>query len=553
MIKPVIITIDDDPEVLRTITQDLRHHYGSKFRVMSSNSGQKILATLEELQKRKEHIALFLVDQRMPNLTGVEFLEHAKDLYPLAKRVLFTAYADTKAAIHAINKANIDYYLSKPWLPPEVNLYPVLDDLLEVWSSQTHTSFDGIQVIGPRWSPKTHQTKDFLAKHHIPYVWRNLDQDPKGYELITQTQKTSGNLPLVVFPDGKIMESPSNQIIAETLGLKTRPEMPFYDLVVVGGGPAGLASAVYGSSEGLNTVLIEREAPGGQAGTSSRIENYLGFPVGLTGGDLARRAVAQANKFGTEILSPQEVTSIEVDGQYRVVTLADGSELSCHALIIATGVSYVKLKVPGIEQLNGAGIYYGAAITEAISCCDDDVYIVGGANSAGQAAMCLSEYARSVTLLVRGDSLEAKMSQYLVDRIEATENITVKLRTEVVEALGEDKLTALKLKNAQTDEIETVQANALFIFIGAKPNTCWLDGFVERDAKGFIITGPNLLRSETQGQPWPLRRPPFLFETSIPGVFAIGDVRSQSVKRVASAVGEGSIAVQFVHQYLSSF
>ncbi|WP_013334600.1 FAD-dependent oxidoreductase [Gloeothece verrucosa] len=553
MAKPVIITLDDDPQVLRTIVQDLRNKYGAKFRVISSDSSEKILETLEALKKRQESVALFLVDQRMPKMTGVEFLEQAKDLFPDAKRALLTAYADTNAAIDAINKAQVHYYLLKPWLPPEINLYPVLNDLLEIWQANSIQVFEGLQVIGFRWSPKSHQTKDFLARHHIPYIWRDMEKDSTAIELLSDLNLEASKFPIVVFPNGQKMECPSNQKIAEIIGLKTRAEMPFYDLVVIGGGPAGLAASVYASSEGLKTVLLEKEAPGGQAGTSSRIENYLGFPMGLTGSDLARRAVAQAQKFGTEIISPQEVASICLEGQYRVVTLADGTKLSCHALIIASGVSYVKLNIPGIDHLNGAGVYYGAAITEAISCRNDDVYIVGGANSAGQAAMCLCEYARSVTLVIRGESLGTKMSKYLVDRIEASPNIYVKVFTEVVEVLGEDKLTGLKLANSKTGKVETVAANALFIFIGAKPNTDWLQDFVERDDNGFILTGPSLMKEKKALAEWPLLRPPFLFETNIPGTFAIGDVRSGSVKRVASAVGEGAMAVQFVHQYLSSF
>lgn len=554
MAKPVIVTIDDDAEVLRTITRDLRHQYGSSFRIIPSNSSTQILTTLQEMKQRQQLVALFLVDQRMPQMTGVEFLERARQMFPEAKRALITAYADSKAAIDAINKAKIDYYLLKPWLPAHVHLYPVLDDLLEIWQDKSFSVFfDGVQVLGYRWSPKTHTVKDFLARHHVPYIWRDLETDCYAVELINQADLDSSKLPILLFPDGSKLESPSIFNIAEKIGLKTDAEMPFYDLVIIGGGPAGLAAAVYGSSEGLNTVLIEKQAPGGQAGTSSRIENYLGFPVGLTGGDLARRAVAQAYKFGTEILTPQEVTSVRAEGQYRIVTLANGKELTCHALIIATGVDYIKLKVPGIAKLSGAGIYYGAAITEAISCKDSDVYIIGGANSAGQAAMYLSKYANSVTLLIRGESLEAKMSQYLIEQIKATNNIKVRLSTQVIEALGENQLESITLKNSQTGKVETVPTQALFIFIGAKPNTNWLNDFVLRNKKGFILTGSDLLQSKQRPASWNVNREPFLFETSVPGVFAIGDVRYQSVKRVASAVGEGSVAVRFVHQYLASF
>lgn len=553
MTKPLIITIDDDLEVLHTLTQDLRHQYEAFFRVLPSSSSQKVLETLPKLKQRNERIAMFLADQRMPQMSGVEFLEKTIDFFPHAKRALLTAYADTNAAIAAINKAKIDYYLMKPWLPPEMNLYPILNDLLEVWQASFRPPFEGVQVIGDRWSPQTHQIKDFLARHHVPYFWRDLEKDKQANQLVISTKSDSSQLPLVFFPDGSHLKAPSNLEVAQKIGLKTRAEMPFYDLIIVGGGPAGLAAAVYGSSEGLNTMLLEREAPGGQAGTSSRIENYLGFPTGLTGGDLARRAVAQAYKFGTEILTPQEVTRVRVEGQYRIVTLTDGTELSCHALIIATGVAYTRLKVPGSKRLVSAGLYYGAAVSQAVSCSGDKVYVVGGANSAGQAAMCLSEYARSVTLLVRGDSLNRKMSKYLIDRIEATGNITVKLFTQVVEVLGKEKLEAIHLANSKTGEVYSTSANALFVFIGSKPNTNWLQGLVEQDEKGFILTGSDLLQGKTSPKKWSLERVPFPFETSVPGIFAIGDVRYQSIKRVASAVGEGSVAVRFVHQYLSSF
>lgn len=555
MAKPVIVTVDDDVEVLRTISRELRNQYGDSFRIIPSNSSKQTLETLHQIKQRQQQsVALFLVDQRMPQMTGVEFLEQARKIFPDAKRALITAYADSKAAIDAINKAQVDYYLLKPWLPAHVNLYPVLDDLLEVWQDKSlSTFFDGVQVFGYRWSPETHTVKDFLAGHHIPYIWRDLEKEPTAVELINQTDLDYPKLPILLFPDGSQLESPSILSIAEKIGLQTDAQMPFYDLVIIGGGPAGLASAVYGSSEGLKTVLIEKQAPGGQAGTSSRIENYLGFPVGLTGGDLARRAVAQAYKFGTEILSPQEVTGIRIEGQYRIVTLANGKELNCHALIIATGVSYIKLKVPGIEKLSGAGVYYGAAITEAISCKDNDVCIIGGANSAGQAAMYLSKYASSVTLLVRGKSLTAKMSQYLIEQIEATNNIKVRLSTQVVEVSGQKQLESITLEESTTGKVKTVTTQALFVFIGAKPNTNWLHDFVLRDQKGFIFTGSDSLQAKQKPESWTVDRDPFLLETSVPGIFATGDVRYQSVKRVASAVGEGSVAVQFVHQYLASF
>lgn len=554
MAKPAIITIDDDLEVLRTITRDLRHQYGSSFRIIPSNSGKQILETLQDLKERQHYVALFLVDQRMPQMTGVEFLERAREMFPEAKRALITAYADSKAAMDAINKAKVDYYLLKPWFPAHVNLYPVLDDLLEIWQDNSFlTFFEGVQVLGYRWSPKTHKIKDFLARHHVPYVWRDLEKDASAAKVVIHKDLDCSKLPLLIFPDGFQLKSPSILDIANKVGLKTNAQMPFYDLIIVGGGPAGLASAVYGSSEGLKTVLIEKEAPGGQAGTSSRIENYLGFPAGLMGGDLARRAVAQAYKFGTEILTPQEVTSIRTEGQYRIVTLVNGKELNCHALIIATGVSYIKLKIPGVERLVGAGVYYGAAITEAISCSGNDVHIIGGANSAGQAAMFLAKYARTVTLLVRGESLQAKMSQYLIDQINSTDNIKVRLSTQAVEALGKNQLESIIFTDLKTGKRETIATQALFIFIGAKPNTTWLQDLVWLDRAGFVLTGLDLVRDQRKPKSWTVNREPFLYETSVPGIFAIGDVRSQSVKRVASAVGEGSVAVRFVHQYLASF
>lgn len=552
MAKPVLVTIDDDPEVLRSIERDLRNEYSENFRVLRADSGEAALEALKKLKLRNQPVALLLVDQRMPNMTGVEFLEQAMKIVPDAKRALLTAYADTDEAIRAINKAKIDYYLMKPWSPPELGLYPVLNDLLEVWKTAFLPPFEGVRVIGDRWSPKTHQVKDFLARNHIPYRWLNIESE-EGRKLSEQANPDQLKLPLLLFPDGSHLVHPTSLQIAEKIGLKTRPKMPFYDVVIVGAGPAGLAAAVYAASEGLRTVIVEKEAPGGQAGTSSRIENYLGFPVGLAGGDLARRAVAQAHKFGAEILTPEEVTSVRVENQYRIVTLADGSELSSHTLIIATGVSYRKFNVPGSDRLTGAGVYYGAAITEAINYQGEDVFIVGAGNSAGQAAMHLSKYARSVTLLVRGDSLKKSMSKYLIDQIEQTDNIVVKVFTEVTEMLGKGKLEAITMTNSKTGDVETLPASALFNFIGAMPHTNWLQGVVERDEKGFILTGTELLHDrEIRLKGWCLPRLPYLLETNVPGIFAVGDVRYQSVKRVASAVGEGSIAIQFIHEYLSS-
>ncbi|BAZ70794.1 MAG: FAD-dependent oxidoreductase [Pelatocladus maniniholoensis HA4357-MV3] len=551
MAKPVLITIDDDPEVLRSIERDLRREYGENFRVLRADSGQMALETLKKLKLRNHPVALLLVDQRMPNMTGVEFLEQAKEIFPDAKRALLTAYADTDEAIRAINKAKIDYYLMKPWTPPEQGLFPVLNDLLEIWKKTYLPCFEGVRVIGDRWSPKTHQIKDFLARNHIPYQWLDIESE-EGNKLSSYTNPDHVNLPLLFFPDGSHLLQPTNIQIAEKIGLKTRAEMPFYDVIIVGAGPAGLAAAVYAASEGLHTVIVEKEAPGGQAGTSSRIENYLGFPVGLTGGDLARRAVAQAQKFGAEILTPQEVKGLRVDGQYRYITLADGSEISSHTVIIATGVSYRKLNVRGCDKLTGAGVYYGSAMTEAMGYQGEDVFIVGAGNSAGQAAIHLSRYARSVTLLVRRDSLKKSMSKYLIDQIKQTNNIIVKVLSEATEVFGKDKLEAITITNLLTNEVETLPACALFIFIGATPHTNWLQDIVERDPKGYIMTGPDVLHGQMYPKGWTLSRSPYLLETNIPGILAVGDVRYQSVKRVASAVGEGSIAIQFIHQYLSS-
>ncbi|QSJ20272.1 FAD-dependent oxidoreductase [Nostoc sp. UHCC 0702] len=552
MAKPVILTLDDDLEVLQAIELDLRKEYGDRFRVVRSNSPKTALEVLQKLKLRNESAALFLVDQRMPQMSGVEFLEQAIEIFPLTKRVLLTAYADTNAAIRAINKAKIDYYLLKPWDPPEERLYPILNDLLEVWQACFRPPFEGVRVVGSRWSPRLYQIKDFLARNHVPYQWLNIESD-EGDRLVSYTISSDTKCQaLVIFPDGSHLVEPTNTQIAEKIGLKTRPKMPFYDLTIVGAGPAGLAAAVYGASEGLRTVLIEREAPGGQAGTSSRIENYLGFPGGVHGGDLAKRAVTQAQKFGTEILSPQEVIDVRLNGQYRLITLADGSQLSTHTLIIATGVSYRKFNIPGSEKLTGAGIYYGAAMTEALTCKGEDVFIVGAGNSAGQAAVYLSKYAGSVNLVVRGDSLKKSMSQYLIDQIEDIDNINVKVLTQVKEFIGEDKLEAISIFNSITGEVETLPTNALFSFIGAKPRTDWLQDIVERDEHGFILTGANAIRNGMSPKGWTIERDPFFLETNVPGIFAIGDVRCNSVKRVASAVGEGAIAVQLIHQYLAS-
>ncbi|HEU4741360.1 MAG TPA: FAD-dependent oxidoreductase [Meiothermus sp.] len=558
MAKPVILTVDDDPQVLGAIAQDLRREYGADYRIVRAESGPEALDALAQLKERGDPVALLLCDHRMPQMDGVEFLERSKRLYPEAKRALLTAYADTEAAIRAINKVRIDYYLMKPWDPPERELYPVLDDLLADWRASYRPPFEGVRLLGHRWSPQTHNLKDFLARNHVPYQNLDLETSPEAQELYARLGEV--RLPVVLLPDGNRLENPSPVELAKEVGLKTQADNPFYDLVIVGGGPAGLAAAVYGASEGLKVVMIEREAPGGQAGTSSRIENYLGFPAGLSGGDLARRAVAQARKFGAEILNPASVQGLRAEGQYRILTLEDGAEISCHTVLIATGVNYRKLPVPGLDKLTGAGVYYGAAITEAQTCKGEEVYVVGGGNSAGQAAMYLAQFAKKVTILVRGTGLSATMSRYLIDQIESTPNITLRPCCQVAEVHGEDHLEALTLEyrpsrgagapslaDANRATTEQVATSALFIFIGALPHTDWLGDQVARDERGFVLTGPDLPPGA-----WKLERDPFLTETHLPGVFAAGDVRHQSVKRVASAVGEGSITVQFIHQYLET-
>ncbi|MEM1290994.1 MAG: FAD-dependent oxidoreductase [Cyanobacteria bacterium P01_H01_bin.162] len=552
MSKPAILTVDDDAEVLQAIARDLRQQYGDRYRIVRANSGQDALEAVQQLKLRNDTVALFLADQRMPQMSGVEFLEQATAVFPEAKRALLTAYADTDAAIRAINAARLDYYLLKPWDPPVEKLYPVLDDLLNDWLAHFHPEFQGIRVIGDRWSANSHRIKDFLARNQIPYRWLDVERDADAQKLLTYAEAQTPCLPLVLFADGEAQPNPDNLQIAEKIGLQTQAANPFYDLVIVGGGPGGLAAAVYGASEGLRTVMIEREAPGGQAGTSSRIENYLGFPVGLSGSDLARRAVTQAKRFGVEILTPQEATGIRLKDDYRVVTLADGSELASHAVILAMGVSWRRLNVPGTERLTGAGVYYGAAQTEAIACQGEEVFVVGGANSAGQAAMYFSRFASKVVMLVRGESLTKSMSQYLIEQIDATDNIEVWTHSSVIEAKGDSNLEALTIQNSQTGEAQTLPAKSLFIFIGARPYTDWLGHDIARDERGFILTGPDQAFSDQAIEPWRLERTPYLLETTVPGIFAVGDVRHGSVKRVASGVGEGSICVQFVHQYLSN-
>jgi thioredoxin reductase (NADPH) len=549
MKKPIIVAVDDDPEVLQAIGQDIRREYGERFRVIRVDSGSRALDVLRQVKLASEIVALLLADQRMPGMTGVAFLDEARRLFPEAKRALLTAYADTDAAIKAINDVRLDYYLMKPWDPPEDRLYPVLDDLLDDWLAGFRPEFDGIRVVGHRWSPESHAVRDFLARNQVPFRWLDLATEPAAQELLDLARPGEGALPVLVFSDGSVLECPSNQRVAEKIGLRRRAEVPLYDLVVVGAGPAGLAAAVYGASEGLKTAVVERHAAGGQAGMSSRIENYLGFPSGLSGDDLARRALTQARRFGTELLLTHEVAGLSADEGSVGVALGDGTEVRAHSLIIATGVAYRRLEVPGVEALTGRGVYYGAAMTEAASVRGEDVYIVGGANSAGQAAVFFAGFARSVTLLVRGPSLSASMSHYLIDRIERAPNIHVCPRTEVERALGDDHLEALVLKNAATGTAETVPARAMFVFIGAVPPTDWLTGAVLLDDRGFVLTGPDVL-AVGKGA-WKLDRHPFLLESSVPGVFAAGDVRHGSGKRVATAVGEGAMAVMSVWQYRS--
>ena len=554
MAKPAIITVDDDAEVLRAIERDLRRKYAGDYRILRADSGKTAMEIVRELKVRNDVVALFLVDQRMPQMSGVEFLEQAIKIFPDAKRVLLTAYSDTDAAIAAINEAGINHYLLKPWDPPAENLYPVLDDLLDDWRADYRPPFEGIRVLGNRWSPHSHNVKDLLSRNHIPYRWLDIETaetDSEVKQLIDSLDDDErARLPLLVFADGTRMAQPDPSEVAEKVGLKTHATEAFYDLVIVGGGPAGLAAAVYGASEGVRTLMIEREAPGGQAGMSSKIENYLGFPAGLSGGDLTRRAVAQAKRFGVEILAA-EAEKISVDGAYRTITLTNKSEISCHSLLIATGVQWRKLAAPNVGELTGAGIYYGAAMTEAMSCRDEDVYIVGGANSAGQAAMYFSQYANQVVMLVRGESLNASMSQYLIDQIKQTPNIRVEYNSQVAEVHGNGHLESVSIYCSESGETNTYPASSLFILIGAVPHTDWLDGVIERDEHGFIVTGADLLRDGKMPKGWNLDRAPSLLETSVPGIFAVGDVRKGSVKRVASGVGEGSVAISFVHQYLS--
>ena len=549
MARPILLAVDDDVSVLEAVVQDLRRKYGSDYRVMRAGSGQAALDMLAQLKSRPDPVALLLSDQRMPGMSGVEFLWRGSEMYPEAKRVLLTAYADTEAAIQAINTARIHYYLNKPWDPPDERLYPVLNDLLDDWKAGYVPPFEGLRVIGSRWALNDHTVRNFLMRNHVPY--RSIDvSSEEAQKILDERHLTPEQLPVVLFADGSVLVQANPDALAAKVGLSTHAAQEFYDIVVVGAGPAGLAAAVYGASEGLKTLVVEPEAPGGQAGSSSRIENYLGFPAGITGGDLGRRAFTQAARFGAEFVT-QRAVGLRIDGQYRFVQLGDGREVATHVVLLALGVQYRKLGIPGSDRLTGRGIYYGAALVEATSCSNEEVFVVGGANSAGQAAMHFAKYANKVTMLVRGRGLSATMSKYLIDEIERTSNIVVETQTQVIAAEGEERLELLRLRGPKGEYC--VQASSLFVFIGAEPGVEWLPGAVLRDDKGFVLAGPDLRQNGKAPDGWHENREPFLLETSVPGVFVAGDVRHGSVKRVASAVGEGSIAVQFAHQYLAGF
>lgn len=549
MSKPVILAVDDDPQVLAAVRRDLRAQYGSDYQVIAAASGAEGLETVRELSDRSRTVAVFLVDQRMPGMTGTEFLVAAQETFPQAKRLLLTAYADTEAAIQAINDVGLDHYLQKPWSPPEERLYPVLDDVLDDWLAHADVPFEGIRVLGTTWSPTTYETKAFLARNDVPYLFVDIERDESAATTAAAATATGGELPIVILPDAQVLLNPSKSDLAASAGIHSVPTAPFYDLAIIGGGPAGLAAAVYGASEGLSTVLLEREAPGGQAGTSSRIENYLGFPKGVSGADLARRAIAQATRLGAELTTPADVAAVRTGHTVKTIELADGTELKCRALVIASGMTVRRLDVPGYDRFDGAGVYYGAAATEAATYRDRHVYVIGGANSAGQAAMMFSKTSSRVTMVVRSDELGRKMSQYLVDQITATDNIEVLLGQRVVEVSGSTAVEEIRLQDVDTGDERTREASALFVFVGAVPHSSFLEGTVEMNERGFIYTGADV---STFTETWPLSRDPYPLETSSPGVFAAGDVREGAVRRVASAVGEGSIAVTLVHRFLDT-
>ncbi|HET9007831.1 MAG TPA: FAD-dependent oxidoreductase [Actinomycetes bacterium] len=549
--KPVLLTVDDDPGVSRAVARDLRRRYGQDHRIVRAESGRQALEALREIKLRGDPVAVLLADYRMPEMSGLEFLEQAMDLFPHARRALLTAYADTDAAIQAINVIDLDHYLLKPWDPPAERLYPVMDELIELWRTAGDRPVTATQVVGHRWSARSYEVRDFLARNSVSYRWLNADE-PEGRGLLAAAGLDETSIPLVVTPEGDSLVNPGVEELAARVGLSTTPATDFYDTVIVGGGPAGLGAAVYAASEGLRTVMVERRATGGQAGQSSRIENYLGFPDGVSGAQLTDRARRQASKFGAEILAAADVTGLEARGSSRVVRFADGGEVAAHTVVLATGVSYHTLEAPGVEELTGRGIFYGSTATEAPTCAGEDVYVVGGANAAGQAAVFLARHARQVTMLVRADGLERSMSHYLIRQIRDTGNIQVRPNTSLVGASGTDHLERLRLCDTSDGTVEEVKAGYLFVFIGAAPCTEWLDGVVERDRKGFVVTGPDLLAGGRRPRGWPLDRDPYYLEASVPGVFAAGDARANSVKRVASAVGEGAMAIQLVHGYLEA-
>jgi thioredoxin reductase (NADPH) len=549
--RPVLLTVDDDPAVSRAVARDLRRQYGERYRVVRASSGAEALDVLRELKLRGSRVAVLLADYRMPEMSGIEFLEQAMDLFPRARRALLTAYADTDAAIAAINVVDVDHYLLKPWEPPEEKLYPVIDAMLESYFAAADVEVRETKVIGHRWSAPSFEVRDFLARNAVPYRWFMADE-PEGTRLLQAAGVDASRLPVVITPDCDTLVAPTTTEVAAAVGLSTIPATDFYDLIVVGGGPAGLGAAVYGSSEGLRTLLVERQATGGQAGQSSRIENYLGFPDGVSGAQLTDRARRQATKFGAEILTARDVVDLRTHGSARVVVFGDGTEVAAHSVIIATGVSYRDLDAPGVVDLTGSGIYYGSAASEAADCVDADVYIIGGANSAGQAALFFSHLAKSVTLVVRGASLDLSMSHYLIEQLQAIDNVIVRLETVINEAHGDGHLEALTLQHLPSGSAERVDTSHAFVFIGAQPRTDWLSGTLERDERGFLLTGPDLIVDRQRPRGWPLDRDPWPLEGSIPGVFVAGDVRALSVKRVASAVGEGAMAVTLAHGYLGA-
>ena len=551
MKKPTIFAIDDDPAVIRAIERDLRKYYRKDYRVMSSQSGEEALDSLRKLKARNEAVALFVTDQRMPGMSGVDFLALAKEIYPDAKRALLTAYSDTDSAIRAINEAQLDYYLMKPWDPPEERLYPVLNELLEEWLASYKPEFDGLKLVGYQWSPRSHAIKEFLAGNLVPYLWLDVELHEKAREIVNLSGIDRKELPATFFEDGSYLTNPDFKALARKLGLKSEASHDVYDVVIIGAGPAGLAAAVYGASEGLKTLLVEKRAPGGQAGTSARIENYLGFPTGLSGSELTRRAITQATRLGAEVLTPQEVTDIKLKDMYKIIKLSDGKELNALSLIIASGVDYRRLDAEYVNDFTGAGIYYGSCRTEANACKDKDVYVVGGGNSAGQAAMYLSKFAKNVYILIRGQSLGASMSQYLIEQISRTPNISVLNGSRIVEVAGDGRLESIVIEDVNTGERSTAETQSLFIFIGMRPFTDWIKLDLIKNEKGYIETGRDLFNYESFKSIWKLERSPYMLESSIPGIFAAGDVRSGAMNRVASAVGEGSMAIKFIHEYIN--